>query len=94
MLDPLFSSLANIDQIAVRNTLLGEDSDSVSALFEFPEEVRLPCEQYLQYFAEFLRDLGVNANTSLVQQAGQVLFTVTPTDQEQALSKASSLENF
>ena len=55
--------------------------------FNFPEEVRVPCEQYLLYFAQFLRDLGVNADTALTHEAGQVLFTVTPEDKEQALDK-------
>lgn len=62
-------------------------SDSVVVSFEFPEEVRVPCEQYLLYFAQFLRDLGVNVDTALTHEAGQVLFTVTPEDEKQALDK-------
>lgn len=61
--------------------------ESVVTYFNFPEEVRVPCEQYLLYFAQFLRDLGVNADTALTHEAGQVLFTVTPEDKEQALDK-------
>lgn len=59
--------------------------NSVVMQFDFPEEVRVPCEQYLLYFAQFLRDLGVSAETALTHEAGQVLFTVTPEDKEQAL---------
>lgn len=59
--------------------------ESVVMQFDFPEEVRVPCEQYLLYFAQFLRDLGVSADTALTHEAGQVLFTVTPEDKEQAL---------
>jgi hypothetical protein len=59
--------------------------DSVVLKFDFPEEVRVPCEQYLLYFAQFLRDLGVQADTALIHEAGQALFTVTPEDKEQAL---------
>lgn len=61
--------------------------DSVMMQFDFPEEVRVPCEQYLLYFAQFLRDLGVQADTALTHEAGQVLFTVTPDDKERALDK-------
>jgi len=62
-------------------------TDSVSVFFNLPEEIKVPCEQYLQYFAQFLKDMGVNASTSLVNEAGEVLFTVTPTDHKEALDK-------
>jgi hypothetical protein len=61
--------------------------DYVAISFDFPEEVRVPCEQYLLYFSQFLRDLGVEAGTTLTHEAGQVLFTVTPNDKQQALDK-------
>ncbi len=60
---------------------------SVFKFFDFPEEVKVPCEQYLLYFGQFLKDLGVEADTSLTHDAGQVLFTVTPTDKTEALDK-------
>jgi hypothetical protein len=59
--------------------------NSLVAWFEFPEAIKVPCEQYLQYFVQFLRDLGVEANSELKQQAGHVLFSVTPVDKEDAL---------
>lgn len=62
-------------------------SDSVVLHFDFPEEVKIPCEQYLLYFAQFLRDLGVEADTALTHEAGQALFTVTPKDKQTALDK-------
>lgn len=62
-------------------------SASIALAFDFPDEVRVPCEQYLLYFGQFLKDLGVEANTALTHEAGQVLFTVTPDDKQQALDK-------
>jgi hypothetical protein len=59
--------------------------DSVVTYFNFPEEVRIPCEQYLLYFIQFLKDLGVEANAELQHEAGQVLFTVRPVDRQEAL---------
>lgn len=59
--------------------------ESVVMNFDFPEEVRVPCEQYLLYFVQFLKDLGVEATAELQHQAGQVLFAVTPTNKEEAL---------
>jgi DNA-binding response OmpR family regulator len=66
---------------------IGESDDSVAVKFDFPEEVRVPCEQYLLYFGQFLRDLGVQATSDLSHEAGQVLFTVKPTDPRTALDK-------
>lgn len=66
---------------------------SVVMQFDFPEEVKVPCEQYLLYFAQFLRDLGVLADTALTHEAGQVLFTVTPADKDQALDKIRAALN-
>jgi hypothetical protein len=62
-------------------------SNSVVMSFDFPEEVRVPCEQYLLYFVQFLKDLGVEATAQLQHNAGQVLFAVTPTDKQTALDK-------
>jgi hypothetical protein len=64
-----------------------EGTDHVSITFDFPESVRVPCEQYLLYFAQFLQDLGVKATSDLKHDAGQVLFTVTPANPEEALEK-------
>jgi hypothetical protein len=52
-----------------------------------PESVKVPCQQYLLYFVEFLRDLGVEATAEIQQEAGRVLFAVTPTNKEIALDK-------
>lgn len=61
--------------------------DSVAMYFDFPEEVKVPCEQYLLYFVQFLKDLGVDATAELQHQIGQVLFTVTPVDTRDALDR-------
>ena len=60
---------------------------SVVNLFDFPEQVRVSCEQYLIYFSEFLKNIGIDATTDLSHNAGQVLFSVTP------ISKETALEN-
>ncbi len=61
--------------------------NSIVKSFNFPEEVGVSCEQYLLYFVQFLRDLGVDATSELKHKAGQVLFTITPTSEEEALDK-------
>jgi DNA-binding winged helix-turn-helix (wHTH) protein len=62
-------------------------SESEQVIFEFPEELKIACEQYLLYFARFLKDLGINAVSTLIDEAGKVLFSVTPTDDMDALDK-------
>jgi hypothetical protein len=33
--------------------------------FDFPEPVKVPCQQYLLYFVQFLKDVGVEATAEL-----------------------------
>ncbi|WIG46930.1 hypothetical protein QPL78_20400 [Bacillus halotolerans] len=60
---------------------------SVVSLFDFPEHVRVPCEQYLLYFVEFLKNIGISATTDISHQAGRVLFSVTPESKKTALEQ-------
>jgi hypothetical protein len=62
-------------------------SDSIVMNFDFPNEVRVPCEQYLLYFVQFLQDLGIEATSELQHEVGQVLFAVTPANPREALDK-------
>ena len=63
------------------------DSNTLSTLFQFPEEIQTSCEQYLLYFAQFLKDLGIDAVANIQHEAQHVLFSVTPVDGEEALEK-------
>jgi hypothetical protein len=55
--------------------------------FAFPDSIKSACEQYLIYFIQFLRDLGIHAGAELKDEAHSVLFTVRPKDEHQALSQ-------
>lgn len=78
----------------VGNRLESDHSkNSIVTSFNFPEEVAVYCEQYLQYFIQFLRDLGVEATSKLMHKAGEVLFTVTPVDEREALDKIQEALN-
>ncbi|WP_427137344.1 hypothetical protein [Psychrobacillus psychrodurans] len=65
--------------------LLSEETDAVFSVFSFPEHVSIPCEQYLLYFAQFLKELGIDATADIKHEAGNVLFSVTPTSGHSAL---------
>jgi hypothetical protein len=72
-------TLDQLEQEQFKNSLLTS--------FSFPDELKVPCEQYLLYFAQFLRDLGINATPNLKEEAGKVLFSVTPNDDIEALDR-------
>lgn len=61
------------------------NKNSLVTFFDFPPTVRVACEQYLQYFIQFLDDLGIEADSELSSDAGRVLFSVTPRSGEEAL---------
>ena len=64
------------------------ESVSLTVPFDFEEPIKIMCQQYLLYFGQFLSDLGISAQTALThKKAGEVLFTVTPTDRNQALDR-------
>lgn len=60
---------------------------AVIETFDFPEHLRGPCTQYLLYFVQFLRDLGIEAKAEVKEEAHRVLFSVTPADGKDALQK-------
>jgi len=61
--------------------------DSLVTFFEFPAPIRNSCQQYLIYFVQFLEDLGIKADSEIKEDAGTVLFSVTPKDGPSALGK-------
>ena len=47
------------------------DRDNLVTLFSFPEGFKVACKQYLMYFAQFLFDLGVEADTEIKEEGRQ-----------------------
>ena len=71
-----------------RESLAPRRDRTIEMSFNFPAGVRVICEQYLLYFIEFLRDLGVEAMSELTaDSAGRVLFTIKPMEKQQALDQ-------
>jgi len=61
--------------------------DTLVTLFNFPPALHTACEQYLLYFIQFLRDLGIAAEGDIRHRAGQVLFSVRPDEGAEALDR-------
>lgn len=86
--DELAIWLRFLGEIATKAvTELNSDAskDTLVTLFKFPSEVATACEQYLIYFSQFLKDLGIDANVGIRHEASSVLFSVTPTTGAEAL---------
>ena len=66
---------------------------SLTERFNFPPEVKTACEQYLLYFAEFLKDVGIKVSTNITKEDQDVILTVIPESKEDALEKIGHLLN-
>lgn len=72
----------------VEQTLQNDlEKDPITSYFTFPEEIKAACKQYLVYFAQFLMDLGIEADTEIKEVAHQTLFKVIPKNKEESLDK-------
>lgn len=87
IITPLEELLQRIHKDTIREIEAGLRTNSVRTSFVFPELNRIHCEQYLLYFAQFLRDLGIESQSTLKEQSGRVLFSITPLDDVDALDK-------
>lgn len=63
------------------------DSDVLTTLFSFPEHIKTACKQYLIYFAQFLMDLGIDAETEINEESNKTLFKVIPKNKDESLEK-------
>lgn len=62
------------------------DEGKLIQYFEFPTATKAACEQYLVYFSQFLRDLGIESTSQIKEEANRVLFSVEPADGKEALA--------
>jgi hypothetical protein len=79
--------LKEMELQAITESLNEEKGKSLATYFSFPEDVKTSCEQYLLYFGEFLRTVGINAAVEIKEEADRVLFSVTPNDSHEALDR-------
>jgi len=63
------------------------NNDTFITFFNFPEEIRTPCQQYLMYFVQFLKDIGIDAKSEIREYAQSTLFRIIPEDKNEALDK-------
>lgn len=63
------------------------DTDVLTTFFSFPESIKTACKQYLIYFAQFLMDLGIDAETEINEKLNKTLFKVIPKNKGESLEK-------
>jgi hypothetical protein len=79
--------VAKFVELAVSEASKRISRDAVVAFFKFPPDVSTACQQYLLYFIQFLRDLGIDATADIHEEAHRVLFMVTPETGREALEQ-------
>lgn len=73
-------------ELTIKNLLSQANTRFLVEYFSFPDEVKTACVQYLQYFYEFLKEIGVEAKVRLDEQvAGATILSVIPEDKDEAL---------
>lgn len=86
IIDDLIAFLRDVHEATERGLTSNLNRGSLVTFFDFPPAVKVACEQYLQYFIQFLDDLGIEADSQITSDAGRVMFSVTPRSGEEALA--------
>lgn len=70
-----------------KSLLTSLDQDAVLTYFQFPEELKTACKQYLVYFAQFIADLGIEVDSEIKDELNHILFKITPKDRTESLER-------
>jgi hypothetical protein len=65
--------------------------DVVTKLFDFPPEYANICSQYLIWFGEFLKNLGIDADVSTKNKDGKTSLIVSPAENGEMLEQIEEL---
>ncbi|WP_076408431.1 hypothetical protein [Shewanella sp. UCD-KL12] len=80
----LLDETYELARLKVINTSFPE---ALLAKFSFDPVVQDSCIRYLHFFIEFLKDMGIHADSSINKKGCDVLFSISPTSKEASLSK-------
>jgi hypothetical protein len=72
---------------SMRAMLQRLNADSLVTFFSFSPGTEVACKQYLIYFAQFLADMGVEAETEFEQEDKVTILKVIPKDKNESLQK-------
>ncbi|NQY65018.1 MAG: hypothetical protein HRT38_15065 [Alteromonadaceae bacterium] len=80
----------NLDETTIQLNKTNSENVFIK-LFNFPSGYENICSQYLMWFGEFLKNLGINANVSTEQTYGQTALIINPEKNNELLIKIEHL---
>jgi hypothetical protein len=85
--DYVFTLIEELLAKTNKNLLESSNAEAVLTYFQFPDELKTACKQYLVYFAQFMADLGIAVDTEIKEELHHTLFKVVPNNREESLDK-------
>lgn len=89
----LLHVLKSVVNATNKNLLTSLESESVLTYFQFPEEIKTACKQYLIYFTQFIADMGILVDTELKEELNHTLFKIIPKDKDESLDRIREVLN-
>lgn len=74
-------------QEALHNFSKIDEPNILKVRFKVDDNIRNAYEQYLIYFSQFLKDIGIEVDSELKEEAQKILFSVSPRNSNTALYK-------
>lgn len=85
IIDDAFTILSKLVEETNERLISTIDKDTILTYFQFPEEIKTACKQYLIYFTQFIADIGISVDTEIKEEAKKTLFKIIPRDKTQGL---------
>ena len=90
-IDPIIIKAKEIYQVLLIKLIKNKSKDLFVKVFDFPKEYESICSQYLIWFGEFLKNLGIDASVSTENNNGQTSIIVSPKDASELTDKIEML---
>jgi hypothetical protein len=90
-LEQAANNIIKYHEKAISTLLLKSNGNTFTKIFNFPDEYENICSQYLMWFGEFLKNLGIKANVRTEPNNGQTALIVSPNESDELLIKIEQL---
>lgn len=87
ILDKFIPKIKLLFSEVVKTLTIKLEVNCLDIVFNVDENIKTACQQYLVYFSQFLQDIGIEANSSMSEEAQKIMFSVTPCDSDVALTR-------
>ncbi len=79
--------IATLTDKTNKELLTAIDSEAVLTYFQFPDEIKTACKQYLLYFTQFIADMGIVVDSEIKEELNHTLFKIVPKNKEESLDR-------